>query len=496
MTERVFLFGLTALLSAGILAAADKPVNFQNTPVFPLSVTRVNSADVSDILLQYYDTSTGRWVGCGLFQISRTPEGEVRARVNFTAPAEGAYRLRSIARDPAGNVESASDDPDDYHVMAVYDATPPVVEMAFPRGGERIEVPGAVDIRWAAYDQNIAKKSSTRVLWSKDSGLTFDQIMPWSDLTEEFKWNAPDISTERAVIAVEVKDLAGNVGRKQSGIFALAGSKPAPRPEENISSMQPKPEVLPGGRNIPFVAQSISATPPAARALARRYYTRGVIYLVRGDYNEAVNELTSAVQADPDFVGARIDLGVALAQMGRVRDGLEYLETSAVQFPREQGFPFNAGLIYYNAGDYRMALEKYRKALAIKPDNIEALWMAADCAIRLGDIADASRYWLAIVENTQPGNTYHDQARSFLEKLGVNAAAISPAGPPGLISEPVTIKVQPPEKTAADKVVEEASRRPLPPMPTIAPEAAMESAGKPRGTTVNDYKVSRRSSVK
>jgi Tfp pilus assembly protein PilF len=492
MTERVFLFLVTALLPAAIVLAADKPIDYQNTPVFPLSVTRVNSADISDILLQYYDTQTGRWVGCGLFQISRTPQGEVRARVNFNAPAEGAYRLRSIARDPAGNVESASDDPDDYHVMAVYDATPPVVEMTFPRGGERIEVPGAVDVRWVAHDQNIAQKSSVRVMWSKDGGITFDQIMPWSDLTEEFKWAAPDISTERAVIAVEVKDLAGNVGRKESGIFALAGSKPAPRPEKDVSySAQPKPEALPGRRGLVAYEQRVSTTPPAARALARRYYGRGVIYLVRGDYNEAVNELTSALQADPDFVAARVDLGVALAQMGRVRDGLEYLETSAIQYPGEQAFPFNAGLIYYNAGDYKMALEKYRKALAIKPDGIETLWMAADCAIRLGNTGDAARYWLAIVEITQPGNTYHDQARSYLEKLGVNIAAISPAGPPALISEPVTVKVQPPEETAADKAVEEAPHRLLPPPPKIAPEAAMESAGKPSGPTVNDFQGKR-----
>ncbi|HHN46243.1 MAG TPA: tetratricopeptide repeat protein, partial [Planctomycetes bacterium] len=459
---------LTAALMvfiAGALSAAEKPTCYQNTPVFPVTVTRVNSSDIADILLEYYDGVSGRWMGCGLFSIARTPYGEIRARGEFTAPAEGAYRLRSVARDPAGNVEPASDDPGDYHIMAVYDATPPAVQMVFPRGGERIEAPGAVDVRWIAHDVNIATTSAARMLWSRDGGLSFETVMPWSDLTEKYTWHVPDVSTETAVVAVEIKDVAGNTGRAQSGLFAIKGSRPAPRPDEGKAPA--------GVTQIPVMQEKIdwtppekmtTATPPAARSLARRYYTRGVIYLVRGDYDEAVNELTSALQADPDFVAARVDLGVALVQMGRMREGLDFLENSYSSFPGEYAFPYNAGLVYHNAGDYEMALRRFRQVLSVKPEHTEALWMAADCAIRLNDTGAAVRYWLAIIETTRPGNRYHDDARRYLGKLGIDISSLRPSVHGGMPFELPPVRVRDKETSAepAARAVEEARGRPVP----------------------------------
>lgn len=424
----------TALL---LLTPAESlaPSLYQNTPLFNIKATPVESEDICDVLLQYYDERKGRWVGYGLFSISREADGSIRARIPFQAPTEGVYRLRTVAVDRAGNVEKASEDPDTAEVMAVYDATPPVVELILPRGGERLEAPGAMDIKWITHDAHPARKSAVRVLLSLDGGLNFEEIAGWQDLMEEIRYDLPDVTSHRAVVAVEVKDLAGNVGRTESGLFNIAGSKRM----ETVYEATPQ-RVTPATPAGPAPWTKERPEPgveiPATRKLAKRFYTRGVIYLVRGDYDEAQRELTSALQADPDYLPARIDLGIALVKMGRVKQALQFLHNSMQSYPDEPDLPFNAAVIYYNAGDYAEALKLVKRVLQLDPERIEALWTAADCAVRLGDVESATHWWLEIVSLTSPVNRYHAKALAYLKEAGVDIERLKAIRGPALLITP------------------------------------------------------------
>lgn len=461
------------LLALYLLAgeAAGRTV-YQNTPAFPLSVKRVKGDDIADVLLEYYDERLSRWLGYGLFSVSRELDGALRARIAFRAPYEGVFRLRSIARDRAGNVEEASADPTAYEALAVYDATAPVVEMIFPRGGETVEVPGVVRIRWLAHDAHLASQQAVRVLLSTDAGISFKPLAAWSDRAEEFEYDAPDVTSRRAVVAVEVKDLAGNVGRAESGVFTLLGSRQIEPPPGR------PPAVAPVQRyERPAEPRAAGVGETAARALAKRYYTRGVIYLVRGDYDEAQRELAAALQADPDYMPARIDLGVALAEMGRTNEAIEFLENSLKSFPAEPDLALNAAMLYQRTGDLAQALGNFKRVLALDPDRLDAMWLAAECAAQLGQLTAAANWWLRIVQITTPANRYHARALAYLQKSGIDIERIMPPATGRPISTPAPVTEPPgmPPQPLPDSLLKPPGRL-KPPAPQLPPHETFQSA--------------------
>jgi|GEM_PF-5906599 len=65
------------------------------------------------------------------------------------------------------------------------------------------------------------------------------------------------------------------------------------------------------------------------------YHARGIVYLLRGNNDKAIQDFTKAIEIDPNFAEAYLHLGSA----------------------------------YYNKGDYNEALKNYRMALKIAPND-------------------------------------------------------------------------------------------------------------------------------
>jgi serine/threonine protein kinase/Flp pilus assembly protein TadD len=147
-----------------------------------------------------------------------------------------------------------------------------------------------------------------------------------------------------------------------------------------------------GGQLIRAGSERASRTPPEsldAWGLVRRaYHFWNHAFSLEG-VNDALNLLRRAVQLDPNYAAARAFLGLYLIQ--RVvqfispepsKDAAEALESAerAIDLaPRDPEVLENAGLVYFNTGQYQNAVAALTRAVDIAPFNLVA-WGYLACA--------------------------------------------------------------------------------------------------------------------
>lgn len=192
------------------------------------------------------------------------------------------------------------------------------------------------------------------------------------------------------------------------------------------------------------------------RAVAVFYSNRGAESLRTGHSSEAVTWLRKAVEIDPEFGGAWVNLGVALRREGDVR-GAEAAYRKALEVDPETSSAYSnlaallrtrgkdteaAGLLaiaanvdrrnpfsYIALGDLSFAqgrLEEarrfYRQALRLRGEDAEVYAALGLVALAAGDVGEASK-WLRKAEA-------RDRANERVRQLGSRLA-----GPPPLRSE-------------------------------------------------------------
>jgi Tfp pilus assembly protein PilF len=101
--------------------------------------------------------------------------------------------------------------------------------------------------------------------------------------------------------------------------------------------------------------------------------------------NEAIAQCEIAIELDPEFGNPYNDIGVYLMQQQRLDDAIPWLERakSAKRYqPRH--FPYiNLGRIYLTKGMIQKALEEFRGALKINPEDTELAQLVEDLQTKL-----------------------------------------------------------------------------------------------------------------
>ncbi len=102
------------------------------------------------------------------------------------------------------------------------------------------------------------------------------------------------------------------------------------------------------------------------------YNQRGLGYLERERYIEAIDDFTRAININPDFVGSYNNRGIAYRALGRY--GLAYNDFSdAVML--DSNFVdayYNRGNLYMKIGEYDSAIDDYSRVIGIRPDYFDA----------------------------------------------------------------------------------------------------------------------------
>lgn len=113
------------------------------------------------------------------------------------------------------------------------------------------------------------------------------------------------------------------------------------------------------------------------------HLTQGQLAFKVGRFPEAVAAFTKAVEANPDSVISRVNLGAALAQAGEREKAVEQLELVLKDHPNEHGARFNLASLLRGQKKHDEAIRELQHVLKISPVDVDAMRSLADSLIQL-----------------------------------------------------------------------------------------------------------------
>jgi Tfp pilus assembly protein PilF len=126
----------------------------------------------------------------------------------------------------------------------------------------------------------------------------------------------------------------------------------------------------------------------ATLSSAKEHLEAGREYLLEGNYNEAISELSTATSLDPKLTEAHNLLGVAYDKKGfndRARESFE----RAVKMDEDVDTLNNLGFSLYQNGNYRAAVDRLKRAAKLAPQDERILNNLGLAYCRLGKIDEA-----------------------------------------------------------------------------------------------------------
>jgi adenylate cyclase len=143
----------------------------------------------------------------------------------------------------------------------------------------------------------------------------------------------------------------------------------------------------------------------AARAMAQRaiqrdsddpwtHFAAGYVHMVSRDFDQAVKELTEAIELNPSLAFAHVVLGATYGYGGMSNDGLHHCGLAARLSPHDftQAVSFSVrGLCHFMAGRFAEAVEWERRAVELRPHFGSAWRTLAASAGKAGNLDVATR---------------------------------------------------------------------------------------------------------
>jgi len=107
------------------------------------------------------------------------------------------------------------------------------------------------------------------------------------------------------------------------------------------------------------------------RANSVAHFQKGMILKEAGDTAKAIQGFQSAVEFNPQYFDAYMQLGVLYSVIKNPL-AIEYFNTAIKFSPKSVEALYGKGKFFQNVGDYPNALSAYENLLAIAPDNLDA----------------------------------------------------------------------------------------------------------------------------
>ena len=159
--------------------------------------------------------------------------------------------------------------------------------------------------------------------------------------------------------------------------------------------------------------QAVQADPSDVYA---RYY-KGVTEGRLGNYDAAVTDLRTVMDAKPDLSQGALELGVALVETGNFKEAIDWL-AKAQQVPAlDADASFYLGIAQMRAGDLDAARSNFERAIQRKPDlELAARYYLGIVEYRAGRYQESQQHFDWVIE-TSPDSAVAQEARDFQTKM-------------------------------------------------------------------------------
>jgi Flp pilus assembly protein TadD len=126
---------------------------------------------------------------------------------------------------------------------------------------------------------------------------------------------------------------------------------------------------------------------------AKEHLANGRTYLLNGQINEAISELSTAASLDPKLTEAHNLLGVAYDKKGLADRAKESYERAVKVEPEDAQALNNLGFSLYQNGNYRAAVDRLKRAVKLAPTDERILNNLGLALCRLGKFEEAYKHF-------------------------------------------------------------------------------------------------------
>ena len=221
-------------------------------------------------------------------------------------------------------------------------------------------------------------------------------------------WSASTIGREGDADANAIEDTgsaAGNAGEHKKGenkvvkIFAAPfkafGRLFSHKDDNKLQRMTEKDAEKFESVGVSRVADSRTPEPRkmAGANSAKEHLANGRSYLLIGQLNEAISELSTAASLDPKLTEAHNLLGVAYDKKGLADRAKDSYERAVKVEPEDAQALNNLGFSLYQNGNYRAAVDRLKRAVKLAPTDERILNNLGLALCRLGKFEDAYKHF-------------------------------------------------------------------------------------------------------
>ena len=179
-----------------------------------------------------------------------------------------------------------------------------------------------------------------------------------------------------------------------------------------------------------WIRKMLSTTagvPPSAGAVERanKWYEQARALLKDGNSQKAIECLNKALDLRPDFEDAYRDLCLFYFQAGQLAKARTIAEKGLKHFPQSVELNVYLGNLYYEAGDYPRAAERYLQVLALDVNHGMAHYNLGRTRQELGEIDAAIGSYRRAIAATPGLVSAHLNLGTLLEERGDYEAALA-----------------------------------------------------------------------
>jgi Flp pilus assembly protein TadD len=190
---------------------------------------------------------------------------------------------------------------------------------------------------------------------------------------------------------------------------AIALDPAAAHPYENLGMLHARRKRWRDALRAYLRAVEVEPESPGARFSLASFLASHGLEMAESEYREAI-------AADPDHAEAHLELGLALADMGRAQEGLKELALAVKLAPEDPVALHELAGLLMDEGDYRTAIGHLREAARLRPESFEIHLDLGLCYAQKGFYAEAERaYQKALALEPNDAVVNYDVASLYVQ---------------------------------------------------------------------------------